>query len=162
MVFALFKWLTVALFAVAHPYYVSVTEINHNKNDKTLEVTTKIFTDDFEKVLATKYNVKVDLINPPDRKAMDKLINDYVFRHLTVTVDGKPVKFLYLGFEHEEEAVYSYIQAENINQAKKINVSVNLLHDLNENQINILHVTVDGERKSKKLDFPTTDAIFEF
>ena len=30
-----------------HPIHVSVTEINHNAADKTLEVSVRIFTDDF-------------------------------------------------------------------------------------------------------------------
>jgi hypothetical protein len=58
-----------------HPLHVSVTEINHNAADKTLEISCKLFTDDFEKVLSQNYKTKVDLINPPDRPAMDKLVS---------------------------------------------------------------------------------------
>jgi hypothetical protein len=43
-----------------HPFHVSVVEINHNETDKTLEISCKIFIDDFEKVLAQNYKVKVD------------------------------------------------------------------------------------------------------
>ena len=35
-----------------HPFFVSVTEINHNAGDKNLEISCKIFTDDFEAALA--------------------------------------------------------------------------------------------------------------
>ncbi|MET0461971.1 MAG: DUF6702 family protein, partial [Chitinophagaceae bacterium] len=38
-----------------HPIHLSVTEINHNAADRTLEISCKIFTDDFEKVLAQNY-----------------------------------------------------------------------------------------------------------
>ena len=31
----------------AHPIYVSVTEIEHNAAEKTLEISCRIFTDDF-------------------------------------------------------------------------------------------------------------------
>ncbi len=61
-----------------HPLHVSVTEINHNAADKTLEISCKLFTDDFEKVLTQNYKTKVDLINPPDRPAMEKLVSDFV------------------------------------------------------------------------------------
>src|SRR5688500_17746696 len=61
-----------------HPLHISVTEINHNATDKTLEISCKMFTDDFEKVLAQNYKTKVDLINPTDRPAMEKLVNDFV------------------------------------------------------------------------------------
>ena len=77
----------------SHPFHVSVMEINHNATDKTLEISCKIFTDDFEKVLAQNYKTKVDLINPPDRKAMDSVVKKYIFSHLSVSVDGKPGNF---------------------------------------------------------------------
>ena len=38
-----------------HPIFVSVTEIEHNAKDKTLEISCKIFTDDFEKTLRLTY-----------------------------------------------------------------------------------------------------------
>ena len=31
---------------ILHPFFISVTEINHNIKDKSLEVSCKIFTDD--------------------------------------------------------------------------------------------------------------------
>ena len=34
-----------------HPIFVSVTQIDHNATDKTLEISCKIFTDDFEQTL---------------------------------------------------------------------------------------------------------------
>ena len=58
-----------------------------------------MFTDDFEKVLAQNYKTKVDLINPVDRPAMEKLVNDFIQKHLAIKADGKPVQLSYLGFE---------------------------------------------------------------
>ena len=39
----LHKWLLVGYMAVVHPFYVSVTEINHNAKDKTIEISCKTF-----------------------------------------------------------------------------------------------------------------------
>ena len=53
MASAFFKWLFLPVFGSIlfagsqHPFHVSVVEINHNAEDKTLEITCKIFTDDF-------------------------------------------------------------------------------------------------------------------
>lgn len=38
-----------------HPFHVSTTEINHNAKDKSLEITCRIFTDDFEAILGKNY-----------------------------------------------------------------------------------------------------------
>jgi hypothetical protein len=145
-----------------HPFHVSVVEINHNPTDKTLEISCKIFTDDFEKVLAKNYQTRIDLINPPDKKAMDTVVRKYIVSHLSVFADGKPGDLVYLGFERDAEAVYSYVQAENISSVKKIEIINKLMHDLFDDQINIMHVTVNGNRKSTKLDFPTVHATLNF
>ncbi|HET9745383.1 MAG TPA: DUF6702 family protein [Chitinophagaceae bacterium] len=148
--------------ATAHPFHVSVVEINHNATDKTLEITCKIFTDDFEKVLAKNYQTKIDLINPPDKTAMDTVVKKYIVSHLSVSADGKPGNLVYIGFERDAEAVYSYVQAENISSVKKIDIVNRLMHDLFDDQINIIHVTVNGNRKSTKLDYPTSNASISF
>ena len=145
-----------------HPFHVSVVEINHNATDKTLEISCKIFTDDFEKVLAKNYNTRVDLINPADRKAMDSIVKKYVFSHLSVSVDGKPANLTYVGFERDAEAIFSYVQVENVPSVKKIDITNKLMHDMFDDQINIMHVTVNGNRKSTKLDYPSTAASISF
>ena len=145
-----------------HPIHVSVTEINHNTTDKTLEISCKLFTDDFEKVLAQVYKTKVDLINPPDRPAMEKLVSDFIQKHLTLKIDDKPVTLSYLGYEKDNDAVYSYFQVENISAVKKINITNNILHEMFTDQINLMHVIVNGTRKSVKLDYPEKEAVFSF
>ena len=147
-----------------HPFHVSVVEINHNVADKTLEISCKIFTDDFEKVLTQNYKTKVDLTNPPaaDRKAMDSVVKKYLFSHFAVSVDGKPGSLSYLGFEKDNEAVYSYVQVENVASVKKVELSNKLMHDMFTDQVNIMHVIVNGNRKSTKLDYPATAAKVEF
>ncbi len=145
-----------------HPLHVSVTEINHNATDKTLEISCKLFTDDFERVLVNNYKTKVDLINPPDRPAMEKLVNDFIHTHLAIKTDGKQVQLLYLGYEKDKDAIYSYFQVDNIASVKKIEINNNILHELFTDQINLMHVTVGGKRKSMKLDYPDKEASFSF
>lgn len=142
--------------------HVSVVEINHNATDKTLEISCKLFTDDFEKVLKQNYKTRVDLINPPIKAEMDTLVKKYILSHLSLIVDGKPRQFTYVGFEHENEAVYGYVQVENISSVNKIDVTNKLMQDLFTDQLNLIHVIVGGNRKSTKLDYPASQASFKF
>ena len=57
----------------------------------------------------------------------------------------------YLGFEKIDDGIYSYYQADNITTPKKIEVTDNILLEYNEQQMNIVHIIVDGKRKSTKL-----------
>ncbi len=164
----LFKWFftTVLCFSFSsasmHPIYVSVTSIEHNAKEKTLEVSCKLFTNDFEKTLRKTYKTSVDLINPKDRSAMDKLINDYVLKHLKIATDGKPITLKYLGYEQEEEGITSYFEGANITEVKKIAVYNNLLYEYQIEQMGLIHITVAGIRKSTKLNNPDYKVVVEF
>jgi hypothetical protein len=145
-----------------HPFYISVVEINHNASDKTLEISCKIFANDFETTLEKNYKSKVDLSNPKDKASTDKWINDYIKKHLSIKADNKEANFSYLGFEKEDEAIYSYFEVSNISSVKKIDVADSVLHDFSNQQINIIHCMVGGRRQSTKLDYPNTKAIFSW
>jgi len=148
--------------SLPHPFHVSVVEINHNAADQTLEISCKIFTDDFEKTLARNYKTKVDLINPPDKNAMDSLVKKYIFSHFSLRANGKPVSFHYLGFENDHEAAYGYIEVPGVASVKNISISSNIMYDMFDDQMNIFHVIVAGKRKSTKLNYPDKETTLEF
>lgn len=165
------KWLVIPLlwllFTSAdsrqiHPLHISVIEVNHNARDKTLEISCKIFTDDFENILAKNYKVKVDLINPKDKAAMDSLVKKYLINHFSIKANGKPVVYNYLGFENEGEAAYCYLEVSQVPTISKLDITNTILYDSFDDQLSILHVTVDGKRKSTKLNFPEKEAGFQF
>ena len=172
MVTSLNKWLVIFLFFIIstsfvshknlHPFFVSVTEIQHNAKEKTIEISCKIFTDDFEKTLRQNYRTSVDLLNPKDKAATDKLVTDYVQKHLQIIVDGKLLQLQFLGYEREEEAIWSYFQVNDIASVKKVSVSDNILFEYKKEQINLLHITANGKRKSTKLDNPECKVSFEW
>lgn len=170
MASSLYKWLFISVLSVVltsakskdHPFHVSVLELNHNAGDKNLEISCKIFTDDFEKILTKNYKTKVDLINSPNKAAMDSLVKKYVQAHLTIKINGKPVIFTYVGFENDKEAAYSYFEVNNTLSASTIEITNNLMYDQFDDQVNIMHVIVGGKRKSNKLSYPEKSISFSF
>lgn len=145
-----------------HPYFVSVVEINYSTKEKTLEITCKIFTDDFEKTLRQNYKSAVDLVQVKNRQEMDRIVKDYIQKHFQVKADGKLLPLKFLGFEKEEASVYSYFEVTGIPAIKKLEVMANLLYDYKREQVNLVHVTVNGKRQSTKLENPQRNASFEF
>jgi hypothetical protein len=93
---------------------------------------------------------------------MDSLVKKYIIGHLSLKTNGKTVVLKYLGFEKENEAVYSYFEADNVLLVNKIDVTNSILYDLYDDQISIIHVVVEGNRKSTKLDYPHTQTSFNF
>lgn len=145
-----------------HPFYVSVTEINHNAKDKTLEISCKLFAEDLEEILNKNYKTEVDFSLAKDKAAFDKLIPDYISRHFALAVDGKPVKLSYVGFEQDKESAYCYFQVDNVASVKKLDIGNSILYDFNDGQINIMHAVVNGKRHSTKLNYPDKQVSLSF
>ena len=163
---SLFKWLAgpiLCVFTAApHPLYITVTEFNHNPKDKILEVSCKIFTNDFEAVLEKAAGSKVDLSAPKDKPATDKLIAAYIQRHLRLKVDGKPAQLHFVGSENEEDGTWSYFQVNDLPAVRRIDVTNDLLYEGFPQEINIMHANVSGVRQSTRLDCPAAAASFQF
>ena len=173
MAASLFKWLSVILFLgypvklrypanLRHPLYVSVTEVNHNAKDKTLEISCKIFTNDFEAALEKNSHVKVDLSKPSDKAAADKLVAEYILKHLQFAADGKSVPMQFVGSEKETDATWSYFQVNNLAEVKTLEITNTLLYEIYPGEINIMHVSVGGNHKSSKVTNPEAKAVFSF
>ena len=148
--------------AAKHPFYIAVTEIKLNTSDKTLEVTCKMFADDLEQVLEKNNHTQLDIASGKDQASFNKYIPAYVKNHLSVSIDGKAGNLSYIGFEKENESAYCYFQVENIASLKDLDIVDSLLHDFTSDQVNIIHVTVNGRRQSTKLDYPQKSASFNF
>jgi hypothetical protein len=162
MVASFYKWLIMGLFTLSHPFYVSVTEINHNEKDKTLEVSFKMFLDDTEKTLKKQYNMPVELTNPKDPKKAQEMMGNYIKKHFQLKVNGKPVELEFVGFEVEGASIWSYFQVNKINEVQKLDITDNILYEVYDTQICILHAQVKGNKKSTHINNPETNASFEF
>ena len=140
--------------AAHHPIYVSVTEIEHNAKENTLEISCKIFTGDLEAMLRKNSKIKVDLLAPTDKKAMEALVNSYIQQHLKLNVNEKPVKLLFIGYEQNEETIQSYFQVDEVKSIKSMEITDNILYEYQSEQISIIHVIINGKRMSTKLNNP--------
>lgn len=178
MVVMLYKWLFISILPLItffsnengssdkasnkHPFYISVTEINHNSKNKMLEISCKLFRDDLEKTLEQNYKTTLDITDAKYKPVLDKLITDYIKKHLSIAVDNKNTSMQYVGYENDKESVYCYFEVDNILAVKKLDITNSLLHDFNTGQINIMHVVVNSRRQSTKLDYPDKQASFTF
>ena len=76
--------------------------------------------------------------------------------------DGKTVVLNFIGFEQQEEGIITYFEVKNISQLTKLEVVDTILYDEKPQQLQIIHVTVKGERKSSRLNNPDATASFVF
>ncbi len=162
----LFKWLLVCALNMssfpAHPIFVSVTQIEHNVKEKSLEISCKIFTDDFEKLLRSIYKTKIDLLDTSLHDKMSPMLNDYICKHLQIAVNEQPVQLNWIGYEQKEEGIMNYFQVQNVAAVTSLQVINNILYEYKQEQISLIHAIVNGKRKSVKLNNPEEKTTFNF
>jgi hypothetical protein len=156
--------LLIRLFVVFfHPFFVSVTEINHNQQEESLEISIRVFTDDLENTLRMfAPGKKVDLMNPPANGAMDSLVKSYMLNKIKLEVNGAGKTMQYVGFERVEESIWAYFEIPGVPRLKKLKIKDPILYEYKPEQINMIHVISGGNRQSRKLDNPVADWEFNF
>ncbi len=157
-----FCFTCILLVSANHPVYVTVTEIEHNKKDNTLEISCKFFTDDLEKTLRQNYKTHVDLQDAKYKSAMNNLIASYVPAHLKLQANDVAINLHYVGYEIIEEGVYAYFDVRISASLKKLKIHQDLLFEFQQQQLGIVHVKDNGVTKSAKLQNPEADAVFTF
>lgn len=144
-----------------HPVYMSVTEMVYDAKQKRMEMICKLFTNDLESVLK-KYHNGVDLLNPSKKQTSLRWIEEYVQRNLEVKISGKTVNFECVGYEREGDAILVYYQSAPMAIPREIIIQNSLLYDDKTEQMNIMHVELNGKRISRKLTHPDKVVKFEF
>ena len=152
----------IGLLNVAHPFFMSVIDINHNAKEATLEISVRVFSDDLEKTLQQFSKQKIDIANAAQKELIEKQLQAYVSQRLKLNVNGKPVNFRILGYEQQMESTWCYFEIENQPFVNTVDVDCSLLYDYESNQVNIVHVKTKGIQKTYKLDYPKRETSFRF
>ena len=154
--FLLFTFLLTFLVSAKpiHPYHVGSVEINYNTKTKTFEISAKFFLDDLENSLNAKYNKTLHFGEEKSKAGLDQALENYFAEYFKLKSNNKFLKINYLGFEEDKESVNVYLESEATEMPKKVETAVSLLYSFFDDQINIVHIIVNGERKSSKLNYP--------
>ena len=137
-----------------HPYHVGSVEINFNSNTRTFEISAKFFLDDLENALNKKYNKTLHFGEEKSKAGINEALNDYFNEYFKLKNNNKFIKVNYIGFEEDKESVNIYLESEPTEAPKKVETAVSLLYSFFDDQMNIVHIIVNGVRKSSKLNYP--------
>ena len=141
-----------------HPVHVSVTEINYNEKNKSLEIISRIFIDDLEISIQEKLkDESLDILEPKNGQTTDQLVSTYLIEHFKIKLDGKAAKFKYLTHEIEDAAIICYLEIEGVKKVKSLEVTDTVIQETHADQSNLVHITYKGPVKSFRLmrDKPT-------
>lgn len=145
-----------------HPYHVGSVEINYNQKSKTFEVTGRFFLDDLENGLNNKYSKSLHFDDPKFKTQLNEVLKNYCSEYFKLKTNNKFLNINFVGYEEDHESVNVYLESEKIDNPKKVEAAVSFLYNLFDDQLNIVHIIVNGERKSEKLTYPNRYLFQQF
>lgn len=143
-----FLMTTLSSSAPKHEYYVSVTNIEYSEDEKSLQIISQIFINDFEKLLKERYDENITLDSPEESEMVDVYMGRYLADKLKINVNGKSVSFNFIGKEYKDDITYCYLEIIKVRKIKSIEVTNKVLFDVFEEQQNIVRMKMLGKNKS--------------
>lgn len=160
--FGLIVILASSFYTKKHPYYISVIDIKHNTTQKSLQISTRFFTNDLEDALDKVSHKKMDVLNPKNKAEVDSILFNYIKQRFSISINSKGQTLQFVGYEREDESIWAYLEIKKVNSPKKLNIQTKLLYDYLPSQVNIVHVEINGIKQSSKVTNPDSKVEFSF
>src|SRR5680860_1471692 len=87
-------------FATAHKFYLSVTHVNYSEKDGAIQITSRIFIDDFENVLQERYGFDAELATKNESEEADAYIEKYFRTKFAVEINGKNASYTFIAVSY--------------------------------------------------------------
>lgn len=134
-----FCFLLFSFVLKAHPFHVSVCELEYNVDGKRYEMALKIFTDDFTQAL-TSYKKDLKNINLlGDDKVLQAVIVNYITTYFVINEGDSRLQLNYLGKEGDEDATWLYFEIPSTAPEYILQIKNMILFDQFDDQSNLLH-----------------------
>ncbi|MDB4402003.1 peptidase E [Algibacter sp.] len=145
-----------------HKYYISVTQINYVKEKESVQITSRLFIDDFENALKTNYDENIILAEKDEAKIIDTYMQRYLQDKIKLRINNKAVTFNFIGKEYEGDIVRCYLEVEHVKSIESFLITNSVLFDLQKDQQNIVKTNINSKNKSVILTYNNPNALLKF
>lgn len=135
-------------FTVMHKYYVSLTEIEYVKEKKAVQIISRVFIDDFEKLLRERYDAEITLAIENEKSNVNFYTEKYLKEKFKIEINGQLIEYSFLGKEYEDDIMLCYLEIENTLEISTIRVINQILFDVFPEQQNIVRFKINSTKKS--------------
>lgn len=111
--------------------------MDYMADEKTFEVSFKIFWDDFETIIQKKYGVYLKLTQADERKDKEMYFSKYISDHFIVKADGKLIEGNYKKGEIRDKSIWLYYSYPCSPDTKRMEVEDKLMMDMFDDQTNL-------------------------
>lgn len=134
---------------LAHKFYVSVTNIEYSEKSQSFQIISRIFIDDLDLLLKERYGIEAKLNTEEEAKIANEYIARYFDAKLLLSVNGEQRKATFLGKRYEDDLILCFLELEYPQEdLQDITVQNDVLTDLFDEQKNLVHLKILGQKKS--------------
>lgn len=126
---------------VMHKFYMSYTYVDHNNIAGTLEIRSKIFTDDMERMILLTFGKIVHLENQTQLDS--DLVKEYLSRVFNVSVNAEAAPVSVLGYSYENDMIIVFMESPCVNP-RTVTFENKLFFDLFFDQKNMIELNWMG------------------
>ena len=134
--------------ATIHPDYVSTLDIDYRPDREALQITMRVFTDDWQLMLNTHYDKSLRLDPDTDEEQMVIHSTDYLLQYLELNLNDTYVNPSVLGREYHDDQLVLYLEVMGVVELQTLAVSNRILFAELEGQQNIVRIKTPSKRKS--------------
>ncbi len=145
--------LAVLMFPVKtseHPFHISVTEIRYKPKEKVVQVSVRLFLDDFEETLQGFTGDEYLDIMQADETLLNQEVEKYLKENFSMQ-GKKPIELEYLGFEYDRDVMWCYLEGTKVKNLTMLKVRSTVMTEIFPDQENLVHIRREGKVKSLRL-----------
>ena len=144
-----------------HPIHVSVTNIDMDPVRGKVELSVKIFADDFQDLILHKYGVQLNIVEQEDPGDRITAVNQYLQEALQLVFNGKEAARLqFVESRLNEEAIWLFYRYEHAGKIRKVDIVNRVMLEKFSDQTNLMIVTYNNKQNGYRLDNKNTELSF--
>lgn len=144
-----------------HPIHVSVTNVDLDPGRGKVELSVKIFADDFQDLILQKYGVQLNITGQEDPGDKISAVNEYIQEALQFVFNGnEAAKLQFVEAKLNEQAIWLFYRYEHPGKIRKVDIVNRVMLEKFDDQTNLMIVTFNEKQNGYRLDNKTTELSF--
>lgn len=149
-------------FNTMHKFYISVTQINYIEDKQSVQITSRIFIDDFENILRERYDESITLAGKNEPQTVNAFVERYLKEKIAIKINNEKANIIFIGKEYDGDIMRCYLEIEGVKSIQSFEVSNKILFDLFEDQQNIIKTKINAKQKSVIHTLQDNNTVLKF
>ena len=136
-----------AFTCAAHPLKMAYTSVKYNAQKQVFEITHRVFQDDFEATLRSKYGYTGgDVFTHQHTPLTQRMVNAFFEKNFSISFDGRSPRLTYIKTEQKHQmGIIVYYETGKITAEKIRSISIYnyIMMESFKEQVNMFHLNIN-------------------